>query len=1640
MPAPKRQEKKSSKSKGPAGEDSWRSEIESLTLSDDRWTCVIAMIVETRVDHGRYVDLFNDATTDETRAAIFSLSYDKLIRGVKLLAKSDLRQSPTGQGICRFASKEMEATGEAALSPWLLSRLIKFFVHRAKLRHQAMLEGRKRAEAEIAREMEALKSTTSASRPNTVGKAKGGSGDAKPFVKTNTRLRKRGEEVREKLYIDDAPVDGPDLYVVLSGFHEPALLTELLDAGLPLVAVFKVCRSGEELEVVQPNPDEANSYLTRVEETKARLQRFWTTLEAPLNAGAYYGQVIWQTFCPPELPEYIPEEEIKPFETDAYRRISFLMYDLCDILRYHASYIRSMRLQTGLEETRSVVQDRGNYDAVLGLFSEEDVSVPMVLDALLNQVAKSASAQGTENDWLKTREKIVQEDTGQRESKIDYLNQEFDVIRNETNPPRSPNPRLIIHGDALASKTHRCSVRLDDVPGTNGMDLGKGVLIQFAIASLWRGFPPLTSDQVDMYAYHIKQISGCFAESVNSDTMKHYLHLLRFEKLINGGRPRINFHKRADLETRVSFPTLKGLCPRLKDKRTKSETAASRQNSVGNFGSSFSSDSKIEYNKSIEETFECPEFFDLIDTREMLTSGHFSSLESCPEQNPGGLNFAEFDSVQPLSPEVFSQLFFECCEEYDVLETRYFAPTDSMLIFFHSTRSCSGVTQQQYTASIRTPVCLRDFSRFIIDEEKDWIEKEDAAHAERLTAEEAQRETRISKSDKLPMSSCYTDGDFILEDSIKGAETRKQKSRLTLMDVMEPVELPVEDERTTRPRKETKGTVARGDKKLKGRGGPINPKNKADEGVGTNALFLPLKRVTSLRCARDCEPWIFLGYDVGNHRVQVSGSESKFLSNDGTMVKVCLEEWAYADSTMQITIELHGNNLVLYNFSGDQVSPIFHFTTANGIVMSFALEEKSDPIFRASWPSGLIVEVLPGDGPLGPFYVKQSYVSKGPGCSGILDENYRVFLRDGGIIVFHNDDSVRLLRSSGTVTSCSGFSTQRKDSGDSVSEDDAFDRTKNSENVKIRRIVVLEPDGRRYEIYDGEMIRELEGELVRTASDYEVNEKFTRRSDGTNTLINSEGVLTVCFPDGSRITTGPIIAEEPVYCVWTDEELDRFNPINDDETSTEFESLGESLSRENIPTSDEFVSIFLSSCMEHENYATVTYDQSKLECTLSMPGSVQVRVSTDAGISITVGGSVSLQVKRNEIVFTGRSEAPPGGSSSSVYNLEYFSASRIPGEHLLRTTDSYGNVFSVDAQGRTSYTKYGEQSNRVKTPEQGQEREEEGEEKDDEEEEEEECSSSSRIPTPTCNPSKLSPKSCRLFVVGRDLRGHEYLRRSDRLAQENEADLAETTSVFYLQVPDQLGQRLCTTLTAVDPIKTSQAWLQSYQVPSIRPTNADRRDLLRSTYSLPWNYLFPYGRNGRGIREHTWNRPLKNSPAPSQPEVLLGRTTQTIKNGEENVLGKLRAALGCYWSKAINQFGEYRVAGLASRVSVATLEEREIENWLSNFALGGRKTFDRELYLSGLVKNRQSAGVVIQRRVPDRRKNFTEEEIEWYKSCLTDQTVPPYFSNVPGACYQWIMKCVDEICGGEIKDGTEAGREEGGRMGAGKEEEEAEVK
>lgn len=76
---------------------------------------------------------------------------------------------------------------------------------------------------------------------------------------------------------------------------------------------------------------------------------------------------------------------------------------------------------------------------------------------------------------------------------------------------------------------------------------------------------------------------------------------------------------------------------------------------------------------------------------------------------------------------------------------------------------------------------------------------------------------------------------------------------------------------------------------------------------------------------------------------------------------------------------------------------------------------------RISWPTGLLIEPIIGDGPDNPYYIKQSYIPKGYVNPEGDREICRRFLRNGTVLKYLDDGRVTVLRPNGIIVNCIAF-------------------------------------------------------------------------------------------------------------------------------------------------------------------------------------------------------------------------------------------------------------------------------------------------------------------------------------------------------------------------------------------------------------------------------------------------------------------------------------------------------------------------------------------------------------------------------------------------------------------------------------------
>jgi len=143
--------------------DDWCSALDSILINDDYWWCIVTMMVETNVEHSRYISLFNEAVEEEKQACIYSLSYQKAIDTVKTLSKQDPEKCPAVESICHYANTVL-SENNGHLSTWLIARLIKYLIYRAKTEHIEKLKVEADLDRRIDEECRTIQNTDDSSK------------------------------------------------------------------------------------------------------------------------------------------------------------------------------------------------------------------------------------------------------------------------------------------------------------------------------------------------------------------------------------------------------------------------------------------------------------------------------------------------------------------------------------------------------------------------------------------------------------------------------------------------------------------------------------------------------------------------------------------------------------------------------------------------------------------------------------------------------------------------------------------------------------------------------------------------------------------------------------------------------------------------------------------------------------------------------------------------------------------------------------------------------------------------------------------------------------------------------------------------------------------------------------------------------------------------------------------------------------------------------------------------------------------------------------------------------------------------------------------------------------------------------------
>uniref|UniRef100_A0A8C3BRC2 Sperm associated antigen 17 n=1 Tax=Cairina moschata TaxID=8855 RepID=A0A8C3BRC2_CAIMO len=421
---------------------SWEAALVAAALEEDNWKPSISFVVGTKIEDEIHTTALSLAVQVPQRKLFSVVTREDIFRQI---AESGNQKGKKVKDVPMFyevveAAKAILDSGEE-IPVTLTGKLLKFQLLCLKQKDLQRREAEKKvAEEELKKEKDGGKEKGKApgkkEKPPSAKTAekerKGRKTDVASAVpatvKKNTQLKRRGEEEEEYTYIDDEPDDGAHYYFIILGFHNPQLLPVMSELGVNVSSVIRI--SSENYDPLQTyleaaklqeesllSPEDVEAEKRKKDEAVKDLEIFWKYLEPVLNSGKHGSRLfdvarlhhlVKENAFPSDWSD---KEMLLAFGTALFESIACLMYDSLDWRRQHCNYLENTKFinvpelseskstqppgtpskKKGQEEfpVLAASMDMRYYNDLLNQIPEEYFSVPLMLNCMLEQVIAS---------------------------------------------------------------------------------------------------------------------------------------------------------------------------------------------------------------------------------------------------------------------------------------------------------------------------------------------------------------------------------------------------------------------------------------------------------------------------------------------------------------------------------------------------------------------------------------------------------------------------------------------------------------------------------------------------------------------------------------------------------------------------------------------------------------------------------------------------------------------------------------------------------------------------------------------------------------------------------------------------------------------------------------------------------------------------------------------------------------------------------------------------------------------------------------------------------------------------------------------------------------------------------------------------
>ncbi|XP_045783975.1 uncharacterized protein LOC123880105 [Maniola jurtina] len=1218
----------------------WRKSIEQARLDDESWKVKVVLIETAGSDQDRiYLEKFESYAAEEKRFVIKNICKTETIfmvnqlGGEKKVKDDNLRVFEEGQ----IYLKEKKD-----IPPDLLALLIKHLIIKMKVEYLYIMQqklkvrdGMKRESATMI-DIAEVRGTVNVKpdTPEPLPPQKGKKGEVEPATahvedenkKYSTLLRVRGEEWRDKVYIDDYPTDGPNLYVAITGFLDPNLAGCLVKIGIPLTAVVQIRIDPATTTVPSSLIRTTKRGQNQMELLAETSLKFWEDLQM-LRLNKDSADILKNTAFVVFSPPYWNADNLSGSPEKIYDEICFLMYDLQDLSRQHIHYLENMDISNIPEEHKDNHYIRMYFKHIDGV-PTESVTNYLVLDSILHTVSESqnfdensrTSSSATAITLTPTEPTTkVKDKLQQSETLVNQIINELCQIDSRKKHYRftygdeyenHKNPIIINYGNFCKYSTfHLGNINLDNIIWN--------MLLGMPFNKLWINRNKPTDDIEAKVNFHVNVLLSCFDRTdVETAELNRLIHILACRKIYNN---RSSLKKDHLLPSTVSEFKKKYLKRSVLAEPLSKSTYKCASSASPSFPSMIKSEESY---KSFDEEdeisrikflFDCPDISELVSAAEIV------------DENPIRHMIDDFEYFEDFTGIRAFQIILDAYNQFNCIDYKYCEVTDCFIMMFYNSHDNDGVAREEWRCHLPTPLCLQDFFDYVLEEHYDWIKEEEKIYDKNVIIR-SQSEYKDLK-DQLASKACLTDTDVEMELLMDGSLKYEEIANL---EITSPENTEIE---TFTSKKTSPISVA----------GTTTKSTKKSKSPATATPKLIIHR--DLKSQSPKKP--FTGYDLGDRRVEVFGKDNSYFSKDGSRI------FSFYLLIIPMNLEYVTLNIVLGNGqiefwmhkaigecikpeiidtcesfrikSKDQVImyvkkqryqipiPLAHTSLGNGkhkdkessakspshdesILLPQIFESMSYHSLYVTWPNGHITESIYEDNSPNLSHIKQYYISP----LSNIDEEMRCITLNAEVIIFKRNGDISILQPNAacvTITKCRKEivtdevledipSVASSDKGKKGKEKgkgkDKLNKasSKSSKNgltegereidskpteykLVIEEFETVETNGLRQKCINDEYI-DLEPLLVKTATDYCLGEIFSKRMDGTTVLLNKDGVQIVTFPNKTRILTWFIIDDQEIFPEWTEEEI-QYKSMFAFDRDTEAIKSKESMSQKSYP-------------------------------------------------------------------------------------------------------------------------------------------------------------------------------------------------------------------------------------------------------------------------------------------------------------------------------------------------------------------------------------------------------------------------------------------------------------------------------------------